>query len=548
MKRQILSILVVLAVLSINPISCQNATYFQAKDLDTNYSISSSEWFIDFCTYFGGTDYDAFYDVAIDEDGNVFVVGETYSPDFPLKNEFDSVFAVKEVVVAGFDSEGGLIFSTFFGGSDSENVFGMCLGDNDLIYIVGGTASPDLLVDETIQSGFHPPTDGFILVMDKSGNRIFSTYLGGNSTDTIRDIDVDSTGTMYIVGSSDSLDLPVTIDARDKTGDPHTDAFYAILETNQIDYLSYLGGSDGDSGRCIATNGNGLIYLAGKTSSVDFPLQDPYRDFILGTRDFFVTQLHETGYIYWSTYFGGSGDEDLEAMDIDSEENVYLTGQTLSSDFPLKNAFDNTLNGPDAFLTKIIPSNSSLAYSTYIGGSSSDKAYDIAVDDYNRAILTGYTNPTSLHDYDFPSVKEYSDEHMNWFTPFLCRFTEGGTNLEFSTKFGTSSYDYAYGVGTNDDGTKVVLVGSSESRNTSTSLLPTVNAFQPLPSTNDGEDDSYIAVFYFGEPTLTTADTSSTTFTSGTSSEPYGLGSVGIIATSMAIIGILAVFVIKRRS
>ena len=137
---------------------------------------------------------------------------------------------------------------------------------------------------------------------------------------------------------------------------------------------------------------------------------------------------------------------------------------------------------------------------------------------------------------------------MDWFTPFLCRFTEGGTNLEFSTKFGTSSYDYAYGVGTNDDGTKVVLVGSSESRNTSTSLLPTVNAFQPLPSTNDGEDDSYIAVFYFGEPTLTTADTSSTTFTSGTSSEPYGLGSVGIIATSMAIIGILAVFVIKRRS
>lgn len=546
MKRKMLEVFLVLALLSISLTSCQNTANSKASNLTKSYSASSSFLVIDFCTYFGGSDYDILNHAVIDEDGNVFVVGESQSMDFPLKNAFDSILEGDEIVVAGFDSEGGLIFSTYFGGVGDETSTGMCLGEDGLIYIVGGTSSPDLQVNDTIQSELRGPTDGFILVIDKTGKKVFSTYLGGNSTDGIQDIEVGFSSTMNIVGGSNSDDLPVTYDARDSEFNKE-DAFYARLTTDQIEYLSYLGGSGYDTGLEIAMSSS-LIYIAGKTTSEDFPLVDPYSDSLLGDRAIFVSILHETGYIFWSTLFGGSSNDVLEGMEVDSEGNIYLAGTTNSLDFPLKDAFDNTLNVSDAFLTKIVPSNNSLSYSTYIGGSTVEETYNLAVDGRNRAILTGYTYPTSNYNFDFPSVNEYSEDRMNWHTPFLCRVESNGSKLDFSTKFGTASYDFGRGVATNEDGSKVVLVGISNSRNTSTSLLPTVNAFQPLPSTSLGENEGFIAVFSFSDSPQPTTGTSLTTSNTETIPDiPEGYDSILPLVVAVSIILIPLVFIIVKR-
>ncbi|MBC6933227.1 MAG: hypothetical protein DWB57_13220 [Candidatus Brocadia sp.] len=212
---------------------------------------------------------------------------------------------------------------------------------------------------------------------------IYSTYLGGSRPDYAYGIAVDSAGNAYVTGRTWSPDFPV-VNAIDKSRNKSEDVFITKLnaEGTGIVYSTYLGGNDRDYGYGIAVDSAGNAYVAGRTISSDFPVVHAIDDSGNGEYDAFVTKLNAEGTsIVYSTYLGGSDRDHVYGIAVDSARNAYIAGWTISSDFPVVHAIDDSGNGEcDGFITKLNAEGTSIVYSTYLGGSSSDYANGIAVD------------------------------------------------------------------------------------------------------------------------------------------------------------------------
>ncbi len=239
-----------------------------------------------------------------------------------------------------------------------------------------------------------------------------------------------------------------------------------------IDYSTYLGGTNLESGYGIAVDVTGAVYVAGQTWSTDFPTSSPLQAAINGTRDAFVTKINPAGSaIVYSTYFGGSGFEQANAIALDSTGAAYITGSTSSNlDFPVVNAIQGTYGGGinDAFITKINPSGSAIVYSTYLGGSTNrDEGFAIAVDSLNQAYVTGSTD--SL---DFPLVGAMQPT-SNGASAFVTKVNATGSAFVFSTYLGGSSSDQGFAIAV--DPFLDIYVGG---QTLSDDFPTTLNAFQ----------------------------------------------------------------------
>ncbi len=225
---------------------------------------------------------------------------------------------------------------------------------------------------------------------------VYSTYLGGTSGDRGNDIAVDADGNAYITGYTRSDDFPVK--------DPYqshqtaSDAFVSKLNADgsALIYSTYLGGNDDDSGYAIAVDADGYAYIAGTTYSTDFPVQPnpgAYQLANAGEFDAFVTKLDRMGNsLVFSTYLGGGNNDAAYSIAVDSGDNVYVTGETGSANFPRASAFQGTIGGgADVFVTKLNANGTNLVYSTFLGGSGYDVGNGIAVDGSGNAHVVGYT-------------------------------------------------------------------------------------------------------------------------------------------------------------
>src|SRR5439155_566034 len=185
------------------------------------------------------------------------------------------------------------------------------------------------------------------------------------------------------------------------------DAFVTNLNAtgSALVYSTYLGGSSNDQGNAIAVDASGSAYVTGETLSTNFPTTlGAIQPTFAGVIDAFVTKLNPAGgALVYSTYLGGSDDDEGLGIALDASGSAYVTGFTGSTNFPTTaGAFQPTLaGGPDAFVTKLNPAGSApLLYSTYLGGSAEDEAFGIAVDAAGSAYLTGQTDSTN-----FPTTK-----------------------------------------------------------------------------------------------------------------------------------------------
>jgi hypothetical protein len=213
---------------------------------------------------------------------------------------------------------------------------------------------------------------------------VYSTYLGGSSTDIGSAIAVDSSGNAYVAGSTRSINFPTADPLQPAYGGGGAgfgmDAYVAKLNStgSALVYSTYLGGSDDDRGQSIAVDSSGNAYVAGITVSHDFPTVNPFQPSShTNGSTAFVAKLNSTGSaLVYSTYLGGSGGADWGlGIAVDSSGNAYVTGFTTSADFPTMNPIQPAYNGSnDAFVTKLNPNGSALVYSTYLGGSGSDAA------------------------------------------------------------------------------------------------------------------------------------------------------------------------------
>ena len=214
--------------------------------------------------------------------------------------------------------------------------------------MTGGTSSTDFPIQNPYQSTNHGYEDAFVTKLSSSGNLIYSTYLGGGSgSDGGSGIAVDGSGNAYVTGGTNSTDFPIQNPSQ-PTNHGSSDAFVTKLSSagNSLIYSTYLGGGDSDLGWGIAVDGSGYAYVTGWTRSTNFPTFASYQT-DQGGDDVFVTKLSSSGSgLIYSTYLGGgSGDDAGNGIAVDGNGNVYVTGETNSTDFPIEHPYQLTFHG-----------------------------------------------------------------------------------------------------------------------------------------------------------------------------------------------------------
>lgn len=307
----------------------------------------------------------------------------------------------------------------------------------------------------------------------------YSTFIGGSSTDSASSIAIDSEGRAYITGTTRSSDFPKK-NARQSNRAIH-DAFVTKFWATGggLIYSTYLGGNELDMGTGIAVDSSANAYIVGRTNSTDFPTTSAaLQRTSHGGQDAFVTKLSPSGAsLVYSTYVGGTGEDDGRAMALDSSHQVYLTGRTKSNDFPLKNAFQSVSDDVygQCFVTRLNASGSGLSYSTYLGGEDLDQCNGIAVDSSRQAYVGGLT--VSLN---FPTTPGAFQQSAFIPAGFVSKFSSAGSSLAYSTYLDGNDVDQVMAIAVDSSG-RAYVTGETFSAD----FPVTANAFQ---RTNQGDD------------------------------------------------------------
>jgi len=487
---------------------------FEIGSYDKSHSLVIDPALV-YSTYLGGSLYDHAFSIALDNSGNAYIAGGTMSYDFPIQNPIypsHAGIAWADVFVTKINvARSALVYSTFLGGWQGDQAFGIAVDGSGNAYITGCTESYDLgfpdpilfPIQNPIQASNAGMTDAFVTKIDAAGSAlVYSTYLGGSNEDFGHGIDVDDSGNAYVTGSTDSPDFP-THNPYQGTIEGNNYAFVTKLSPggDTLVYSTCLGGRDDNSppglshGYDIAVDISGNAYITGSTDSPEFPTQNPYQGtYAGGYYDAFVTKLSPGGNtLVYSTYLGGSGGDQGYGIAVDGNDNAYVTGETTSSfDFSTQNPIQTSSGAiGDAFITKINAAGSALVYSTYLGGGDMDRGYDIAIDGGDNAYVTGYT-----FSYDFPTQNpiQASNGEIGEEDAFVTKINAAGSAWVYSTYLGGSNNpDCGEGIAVDSSGNAYVT-GYTSSTN-----FPTKNPYQ---GTNAGGNDAFVAVLSSSDPTM----------------------------------------------
>ena len=306
-----------------------------------------------YSTYFGGGGWDQGTSIAVDAGGNAYVAGDTQSADLPVLGAAQSSFGGQtDAFVSKFTTAGALSSSTFLGGSGQEHAGAVAVDSSGNIYVGGGTSSTNFPLASATQGVNGGGQDAFLTKLKTGGSSFaFSTYLGGSGTgflpEQINAVAVDAAGNAYVAGVTNSTDFPVTSGAFRSIANGMQDAFAAKFSASgALSYSTYLGGTTSNWASGIAVDSGGNSYIAGNTTSVDFPVSSPVQPAFGGNYDAFILELNATGTaLNFSTYYGGSGSDSANAIAVDGAGNIYAAGATASSDFPLQSALEPVNRG-----------------------------------------------------------------------------------------------------------------------------------------------------------------------------------------------------------
>jgi hypothetical protein len=416
-----------------------------------------------YSTYIGGGDDERGYSIAIDGSGNTYFSGFTESTDYDTTaGAFQTSFGggSNDVFVTKLNSLGtGLIYSTYIGGSSREYVYSIAIDGSGNAYITGNTTSTDYdITSGAFQTTYGGGTFGdvFVTKLNSTGTAlIYSTYIGGSNNDYGYAIAIDGSGNAYITGYTESTDYDITSGAFQTTNGGSRDVFVTKLNSTgtALVYSTYIGGSNNDYCYAIAIDGSGNAYITGYTESTDFDITSgAFQTTNGGFSDVFVCKLNSTGTaLIYSTYIGGSNNEYGYSIAIDGSGNAYITGYTNSTDYDITpGAFQTTYGGGtnDVFVSKLNSTGTSLIYSTYIGGSSNDYGFAIAIDGSGNVYIAGSTLST---DYDITPGAFQTNNEGGW-DAFVTKLNSTGTSLIYSTYIGGSSNDYGYAIAIDGSG------------------------------------------------------------------------------------------------
>ena len=519
---------------------------------------------LSFATYYGGDKGDTGLAIAVNPtDGSIYVAGETFSTKdtnnaagtFATPGAFQTNYSGGHLTGAAFvarlDASGtNLIYVTYLGGANNNGALGVAVDTNGNAFVTGFTDSPDFPTTHALRGQINGPldphtqtypVDAFVTELNPAGNGlVYSTYLGGSSMDAAYGIALDEAGNAFVTGYTYSTNFPVTPNAFQThlqcpgTFYINANAFVAELAAGgtNLNYATYLGGTNYDIGRAIAYN-HGRVFVAGRTSSTNFPSLNALAEFdrldgltkkpkdqkkLLLTPDAFVTAFAASGTnltVLYSTYLGGSNYDTATGIAADANGSAYVCGYTSSKNFPntatnvpdLSNGYERvsslhtnqneaaTVN-TNGFLTRIDwdETNATIGYSALFGGKGLGKGVDVAngvaVDPAGNAYLVGSTTSTNfpvvtnnLSPYLTASINKHKGRKKGG-DIFIMAFNPSGTALLYSAYLGGDGNDYGNAIAVDPLGNAYVT-GQTWSTN-----FPAVGALQ---NHRTGTNDLFIA-------------------------------------------------------
>lgn len=422
-----------------------NSYSFKVMEYNKNFNLIIDPVILVFSTYLGGDNYEMFQDLAVDKLGHTYVTGTTTSYDFPTKNAYMGISAFFSAFVTKFTPAGNeLIYSTYISGGGMDQAMGIALDSDNNVYIVGGTYSPDFPTINAYQPTIAGDGDSFIAKLNISGSELlYSTFLGGTNFDIGTAMEIDSYGNIYILGDTESVNFP-TKQAYQKLFAGNSDVFIAQLNASisELLYSTYLGGTGAEYGFDLTIKDQ-LPYVAGATRSNNFPTINAFQVTHGGEYDGFLAKLNTDGTKpLFSTYLGKSKNDSVHSITLDSLGNIYIAGYTENADFPTLNAYQGTFGGVnDGFITKFNPSCSALIFSTFLGGSDIDYIDDITIDNTNNCYIVGASESV-----DFPTKNSYQTTLYGNNDVIVAGLNSSGLSLEFSTYLGGSAIERGFGI------------------------------------------------------------------------------------------------------
>jgi hypothetical protein len=337
-------------------------------------------------------------------------------------------------------------YSSYVGGIGDSAATAIAADSNGNTYVTGWTDSLNFPLVGPLQGKNAGSVDVFVLKLNGAGNTLlYATYIGGSGDDRGYGIAIDGAGEAYVTGTTTSSNFPThTPIQAGLHGSRNAFALKLNAAGNGFIFSTYLGGSAEDNGNAIAVDSQGNAYLTGDTTSSNFPTLGAIQAANQGQQDAFVAELSGTGTLVYSTYLGGSGNDRGAAIAVDGSGNAYVTGGTLSSNFPTANPLQAANGGgQDCFIAKLAPGGTRLVYSTYLGGSggalgSPESGSGIAVDGQGEAYITGSTSSSN-----FPTASPFQLlSGGGTESAFVAKLNPSGSALVYSTYLGGSVMDF----------------------------------------------------------------------------------------------------------
>lgn len=440
-----------------------------------------------YSSHVGGSNADGARATFIDEQGSTYVTGWARSVDFPALGAPAGALRGKEAVVFKLAPDGReLVYATYLGGRGDDEGTALVVDREGRALVAGNTASDDFPTTENaLDRSPSGGADGFVAKLSADGSSlVFATLLGGSAEDDLAAMALTAGGQITLAGTTRSRDFPVSSGSYALEPRGGRDAFVTRLDPNgeRLIFSTRLGGTDDDEGRGLAVDAEGCSYLTGRTLSHDFPTTLAALDRERCGVDAFVAKLSGGGRtLLYSTFLGGSGQDEGTAIAVDAQRRAVVVGWTQSSDFP----FDEGAKAPgrkDGFVVRLSDTGNGLIHSTPLGGGSADEALGVALDALDTAWVVGRTRSADL----LVTPDAHRARLSGAADAFLVRLSTGGVRL-FATYLGAEGEDELCGVHADRSGTAVAVCGGSSGL----ALEPR----GPLAGKRRGSPDAFVLCF-----------------------------------------------------
>ncbi|MDP1725136.1 MAG: SBBP repeat-containing protein [Bacteroidota bacterium] len=386
---------------------------------------------LQWATYYGGSGPDEGYGIAVDSIGNIVITGVTVSASgIATSSAYQTSFGGSaDAFIAKFNASGMRQWATYYGGSNWDGGYGIAVDGNGNVVITGGTYSTSSIATSgAYQTSIGVGSgDAFIAKFNILGARQWATYYGANGYECGKGIAIDNSGNIVVTGETSSTFGIVTSGAFQASYGGSTDAFIAKFNAAGARlWATYIGGSGGDSDNGVTTDISGNIVITGYTASTSgIATSGAYQSsFGGGTYDAYLVKFNASGARQWATYFGGSGNDNGIGIAVDGNGNIVMTGYTYSTSGIATIGVYQTSHGggnTDAFIAKFNASGVR-QWATYFGGSGGDEGKGIAVNGIGNIMITGNTAYSS----GIATSGAYQTSNGGGGDAFVASFTNSG--------------------------------------------------------------------------------------------------------------------------